>query len=88
MYLSDNGVVSHPQFKSFSIGTLNIGRKSPSTEKNVFFRYRLNGLKQKSRLSDHTQTTLFICESRYATDGQPAIRGNFHHVGVRSPTPE
>jgi len=82
MYLSGNGVASHPQFKSFSIGIIENGRKSIPSEKNAYFRYRMDGLKQKGRLSDHTQTALFNCESRYVTDDQPAIRGNIHHAGV------
>jgi hypothetical protein len=61
--------------------------QSTISRKNVDLRYRLNGLKQKSRLSDHTQTALFNCESQYVTDGQPPIRARIHHAGVRLPTP-
>ncbi|GEM_PF-4898028 len=81
MYLSDSGVASHPQFKSLSNETMENRRKSPPVEEIVCFQYRLDGLKQKSRLSDHTQMAL-NCESQYATDDQPAMRGHIHHTGV------
>ena len=63
MYLSGNGVASHPQFKSFSYAALKFGCDSSSDWKIVYFRYRLNGVKQKGRLSNHTKTALLICKT-------------------------
>ena len=65
MYLSGNGVASHPQFNSFSLTAMKNRCEPPLGEKNVYFQYRLDGLKQKGRLCVLTQTALFGCKTRF-----------------------